>query len=276
MPTLETMKTPPNAGTPCLKGAGNYDDPDCPEATATGRGRRRPGRCSGSSWTKTPAWQPHGRCGRCTAWSNWWQGAGDGTRASPGCARTRSGRAPSTTGPPSRQRSGRSWSVAPVRRPGVHGAPPARPGGHHTGQLRTVPHPPGHPGGRAGLPAHPGGEELGAEEGPADKGPAGPSGQGRWDRPLLVPAGQDLPHGDRQEGRPGEHQPGLPGRCSGVRPQEMRRVRSVDCRPVAEGECVTAQDRDCVDRKRDVSLLKWWVERMDPDKPRDTGAGPWC
>ena len=30
MPTLETMKTPPNAGTPCLKGAGNYDDPDCP------------------------------------------------------------------------------------------------------------------------------------------------------------------------------------------------------------------------------------------------------
>ena len=30
MPTLETMKTPPNAGTPCLKGAGTYDDPDCP------------------------------------------------------------------------------------------------------------------------------------------------------------------------------------------------------------------------------------------------------
>ena len=30
MPTLKTMKTPPNAGAPCLKDAGTYDDPDCP------------------------------------------------------------------------------------------------------------------------------------------------------------------------------------------------------------------------------------------------------
>ena len=30
MPTLKTMKTTPNAGTPCLKDAGTYDDPDCP------------------------------------------------------------------------------------------------------------------------------------------------------------------------------------------------------------------------------------------------------
>ena len=28
MPTRETMKTTPNAGTPCLKGAGTYDDRD--------------------------------------------------------------------------------------------------------------------------------------------------------------------------------------------------------------------------------------------------------
>ena len=28
MPTRKTMKTTPNAGTPCLKGAGTYDDRD--------------------------------------------------------------------------------------------------------------------------------------------------------------------------------------------------------------------------------------------------------
>ena len=94
---------------------------------------------------------------------------------------------------------------------------------------------------REGGPDYPhilGARSWGQRRGPADKGPAGPGGKGRWDRPLLVPAGQDLPHGDRQEGRPGEPQPGLPGRRSGMRPQEMRRVRSMDCRPVAEGECV--------------------------------------
>ena len=238
MPTLETMKTPPNAGTPCLKGAGNYDDPDCPGTDCY----RAWQETSGALFREFLNQNPHLATARPLRTMHCLEQLTTGSR----------GRHKGIAGvcqDPLGQSAFDHWTAVQTEDRQVlvlshpYGGPeftelrlpdPATITQDHG--LWSIPRDT-----REGGPDYPhilGAKRVGAEEGPADKGPAGPGGQGRRDRPLLVPAGQDLPHGDRQEGRPGEHQPGLPGRRSRMRPQEMRRVRSVDCRPVAEGECV--------------------------------------
>ena len=110
MPTLETMKTPPNAGTPCLKGAGNYDDPDCP-GTDYYRAWQETSRALFREFLNQ---NPHLATARPLRTMHCLEQLTTGSRGRhkgiAGVCQTRSGRAPLTIGLPSRQRTGRSWS----------------------------------------------------------------------------------------------------------------------------------------------------------------------